>query len=317
MKRDKINTYLSFLSKLAVTALFFILIIDKVDIGSTIKILKAVDLSLFLFSLLIMIFEVLIANIRWLLVLKQLGLTIFFSKALRYLWIGVFFNQALPSSIGGDAVRGYYLYKIEKFTLGDASLGVLLDRLIGLFGLVLLVILTLPLIFNSFFSSTSKWTILIIIFGALSAISMSLIIDLIPKKLTKSKVMTKLSIFSLRGREVLLSYNGFLSLIISIIIHLTFVFAAWFLAIAIGINISLGQMLLIVPITNLLIALPISIAGWGIREGLFIAGLGYLNIASDAALALSILYGLLMLTVSLPGLIQWFLQNSKTTKQLK
>ena len=71
-------------------------------------------------------------------------------------------------------------------------------------------------------------------------------------------------------------------------------------------------MIIVIPITNLLAALPISIAGWGFREGLFIAGLGYLGISSDSALALSILYGLLMLIVSLPGLINWLIQKPKT-----
>ena len=64
-------------------------------------------------------------------------------------------------------------------------------------------------------------------------------------------------------------------------------------------------MLLVVPITNLLTALPISIAGWGVREGVMIAGLGYLNVSAEAAFALSILYGILMLVVSLPGLFAW------------
>ena len=72
-----------------------------------------------------------------------------------------------------------------------------------------------------------------------------------------------------------------------------------------GLNISLFGMLLVVPITNLLMALPISIAGWGVREGVMIAGLGYLNVSAEAAFALSILYGLLMLVVSLPGLVDW------------
>ena len=72
-----------------------------------------------------------------------------------------------------------------------------------------------------------------------------------------------------------------------------------------GLNISLFGMLLVVPITNLLIALPISIAGWGVREGVMITGLGFLNVSVEAAFALSILYGLLMLVVSLPGFVDW------------
>jgi hypothetical protein len=311
MEKATIKKYFFNILKVLVTTLLFIVIFDKVDINSTIEILKATDSSFFILALLVMTIEVLIANTRWRLILKQLGLNIAYFTALRYLWIGVFFNQALPSSIGGDAVRGYYLCKNEDYSISEATIGVLLDRVIGLLGLVLLVIFTIPLIFESIVTPLTKWTILAIIIAALLAIIMSLIIDLIPNKFSQWKIMNGLVKFSSKGREVLFSFYGMLSIILSLIIHLTFVFAAWLLAYGMGLDISLTGMLLIVPITNLLIALPISIAGWGVREGLFIAGLGYLNVSSDAALALSILYGLLMLVVSLPGLIDWILQKPK------
>ena len=311
MEKATIKKYFFNILKVLVTTLLFIVIFDKVDINSTIEILKATDSSFFILALLVMTIEVLIANTRWRLILKQLGSNIAYFTALRYLWIGVFFNQALPSSIGGDAVRGYYLCKNEDYSISEATIGVLLDRVIGLLGLVLLVIFTIPLIFESIVTPLTKWTILAIIIAALLAIIMSMIIDLIPNKFSQWKIMNGLVKFSSKGREVLFSFYGMLSIILSLIIHLTFVFAAWLLAYGMGLDISLTGMLLIVPITNLLIALPISIAGWGVREGLFIAGLGYLNVSSDAALALSILYGLLMLVVSLPGLIDWILQKPK------
>ena len=311
MEKATIKKYFFNILKVLVTTLLFIVIFDKVDINSTIEILKATDSSFFILALLVMTIEVLIANTRWRLILKQLGSNIAYFTALRYLWIGVFFNQALPSSIGGDAVRGYYLCKNEDYSISEATIGVLLDRVIGLLGLVLLVIFTIPLIFESIVTPLTKWTILAIIIAALLAIIMSLIIDLIPNKFSQWKIMNGLVKFSSKGREVLFSFYGMLSIILSLIIHLTFVFTAWLLAYGMGLDISLTGMLLIVPITNLLTAIPISIAGWGIREGLFIAGLGYLNVSSDAALALSILYGLSMLVVSLPGLIDWILQKPK------
>ena len=316
MEKNRIKKISFNILKILVTTLLFVLIFDKVDINSTIMMLKTIAPSFFIIALLVMIVEVLIANFRWKIVLKQLGSNITFYKALRYLWIGVFFNQALPSSIGGDAVRGYYLCKNENYSLSDATIGVLLDRVIGLLGLVLLVILTIPLIFESTITVLTKWTILSIIFFALLAIILSLIIDLIPNKFSQLKIINGLVKFSTKGREVLFSYYGLIAVILSIIIHLTFVFAAWLLAYGMGLDIPFIGMLLIVPITNLLIALPISIAGWGIREGLFITGLGYLNVSSDAALALSILYGLLMLVVSLPGFVDWFIQKPKIPREI-
>ena len=113
MEKDTIKKYFFNILKVLVTALLFIVIFDKVDINSTIEILKTTNSSFFILALSVMTIEVLIANTRWRLILKQLGSNIAYFTALRYLWIGVFFNQALPSSIGGDAVRGYYLCKNE------------------------------------------------------------------------------------------------------------------------------------------------------------------------------------------------------------
>jgi glycosyltransferase 2 family protein len=304
LKKYLLNTF-----KIFVTLFFFIIILDKVDIKSTFKILKSINPYTYSLALLVIITEVFIASLRWRIILKHLGLNMSYLKTLNYLWIGVFFNQALPSSIGGDAVRGYYLYQKENFSINDAATGVLLDRIIGLLGLTLLVLFTMPLIFESTISLVTKWTVLFIIFVALLAIFATLNINLAPNKFKHFKIIKSLNNFSFRGKKVLFSYSGIFSITLSLIIHLIFVYAAWLIAISMGLSIPFIGMLLIVPITNLLIAIPISIAGWGFREGLFIAGLSYLNVPSDAALALSILYGLLMLIVSIPGLVYWILQK--------
>ena len=291
--------------KVLITTLFFIFILNKVDLDSTITLLRKTNTTFFFLALAIMTIEVLIANVRWKVILNQLEIKIPFLLALRYLWVGVFFNQALPSSVGGDAVRAYYLCKHEDYSIGLATIGVLLDRVVGMFGLVVLIIATTPLLFGLVVDPVVKWAIVAVMIGALSAISISMVLDLIPNKLSHWKIVQGLSAFSFKGRKIIFSYHGLMSILLSLLIHLIFIFAVWLLAIGMGLNISLLGMLLVVPITNLLMALPISIAGWGVREGVMIAGLGYLNVSAEAAFALSILYGLLMLVVSLPGLVDW------------
>ncbi len=66
--------------------------------------------------------------------------------------------------------------------------------------------------------------------------------------------------------------------------------------------------------------IPISIAGWGIREGVMVSAFGFFGVLPEQALALSILYGLLLLGVSLPGVIIWYftgrnLNISETVKK--
>jgi len=55
--------------------------------------------------------------------------------------------------------------------------------------------------------------------------------------------------------------------------------------------------------------IPISIAGWGVREGGMIVGLGYLGVVPEEALVLSILYGFSTLLIALPGGIGWLIHR--------
>lgn len=58
--------------------------------------------------------------------------------------------------------------------------------------------------------------------------------------------------------------------------------------------------------------LPISVAGWGVREGAMVVSLGWLNVPADAALAISISIGLLQLLVAVPGGALWAFWSHRT-----
>ena len=293
------------LLKVLVTFLLFMLILNKVDFDKIIVLLKKTDTLFIIFALVVLMVEILFATVRWVTILNKLSINVPYIMALRYLWVGVFFNQALPSSIGGDTLRGYFLCKHEGCSVSNATIGVLIDRVIGMFGLVLLIIATSSLLFELVPDPIVKLGLFLAITGALGIISISMIFDLIPNRWMHWKIIQGMSLFSSKGRRVVFSYHGVISIALSLIIHLSFVFVVWILAYGMRLNIELTGMLLVVPITNLLMALPISIAGWGVREGVMITGLGYLGIEANEAFALSILYGLLMLVVALPGLFDW------------
>ena len=92
------------------------------------------------------------------------------------------------------------------------------------------------------------------------------------------------------------------------------VFAVIALSEGLSLEIEWLGIFLIIPLVTLFMLIPISIAGWGIREGVMVIGLGYLNVQSEQALALSILYGLSMLTISLPGGIVWLFSSHPSRK---
>lgn len=293
------------LIKVLVTFFLIRLVFDLVDINSTIQHLKEMNIIYFGSAAIFMVFGFILANFRWQLILKQLNISILYFSLLSYFWIGAVFNQALPSSIGGDAVRAYYLWKYEGYSLSSSSIGVLLDRYIGLISLIILIAISSPLSFQIIEDNLLQSMLLLVIFGSLLIVITSLLFGLFCEKFLHLKFVQGLSSFSNGLRVTLLSKQGIYVVSISILIHLIFVFSAWVLSTGMDMNLPLIAMIIVIPITNLLAALPISIAGWGVREGVMVAGLGYLDVPLEFALALSILYGLLILVVSLPGLVCW------------
>jgi hypothetical protein len=94
-------------------------------------------------------------------------------------------------------------------------------------------------------------------------------------------------------------------LVSSIAIQLAVIVIVYVLAMGLSLPVTFVHCLLIVPTSNLVQAIPISIAGWGLREGFFVFAFGQIGIPSSDALALSVLYGLISLLASLPGAVVW------------
>lgn len=81
-----------------------------------------------------------------------------------------------------------------------------------------------------------------------------------------------------------------------------------------GLNmeISFVSALVLIPPVLLIAMLPISVAGWGVREGAMVVALALVGVHSAQSLALSICFGLLLIALSLPGGIVWFLTRHQT-----
>ena len=188
-----------------------------------------------------------------------------------------------------------------------------MDRLFGMVGLVVVVVVSLPLLFELINDPIARSGVLFIALGISLALLFIFFTDKLPGNFSHLRVVRGFYSLSQDGRHCIAKhYNGLIILVISILIHLISVIAVMIMATGLGINVEWGGFLLIIPLVTLMMVVPISIAGWGVREGVMVVGFGYLGVASEAALALSILYGLLMLVVALPGGIVWALKRNHT-----
>ena len=305
--------------KLTITATLFFFIVDNIELNKTIEILKQASAIFIFFAISVQVLQVLVANIRWYMILNFMSIHVKYFKLLRYLWIGLFFNQTLPSSVGGDAMRGYCLYNSQRCTISESTIVVLLDRFVGLLGLAFLILLLLPLSLYLLPGEASKELVLIAIslFFILTGIVFTLDVNPFVKRLISQK-FEALFTFSKSSRDLVFSKSpGIAMTILSLCIHMLSIVSVYLLAIGMGLTVTWMNLLLIIPLVIFFIALPISIAGWGIREGVMVLGLGYLGVSSEEALALSIVFGLSTLIVSIPGSAIWLLESLNNNKLKK
>jgi len=227
-------------------------------------------------------------------------------RCTQYYWLGLFFNQVLPSSIGGDAIRGYCLVR-EGNSLGRATSVVVLDRMMGMIGLALLIVITLPMALSFINTPTLQWGIGLSLLAVIAGLVTALFMDFFLRGFASWCVTTGLMAFATDARRLLLSRIGVALALHSAAIHVISVVAVGMLSRALNMEVSWLALAVIVPIMTLLATVPISIAGWGVREGFMVVGLGYAGIGAEQALALSILYGLSLLVVALPGGVAWIM----------
>ncbi|MGC1554092.1 MAG: lysylphosphatidylglycerol synthase transmembrane domain-containing protein, partial [Bradyrhizobium sp.] len=129
--------------KILVSAALLYLALRKAnfsDLASRIDLISAAWLAL---AVAITFFQIFIGVLRWRIVSAECGAPLSIRQAMRYNVIGAFFNQTLPSSIGGDAVR---LWLVARSGAGwrAATYSIFVDRAVGLIALAVIIVASLP-----------------------------------------------------------------------------------------------------------------------------------------------------------------------------
>ncbi len=226
----------------------------------------------------------------------------------------MFFNQALPSNLGGDAVRIWIFYR-QDGVLKRAIGSVLLDRVTALVGLAILVLFTFPLA-AQFIEDT---TILAVLAFLIGSIFIGLIIFLwldrfiaLFFRLLPARLYHSIVSLAEDSRVVLAPRRyGPHVLGLSIANQILMVLVMYALATGLSIDIEISMLLVLIPPVILASLLPISFAGWGVREGAMIAMLGTVGVPPESALVLSVAFGFLTLIISLPGALVWLFSGSR------
>jgi len=290
---------IKFWFRILVTTSIFILIFRSIHINQLWVTLKQAGLGLLLVALLMQFGSTSLSAYRWQIIMHNLS----FGQPLSFYWRSYFkasfFNQGLPTSIGGDALKVLDVAG-QGFRKRDALYGIMLDRVTGLAALMWLNLAAYLINPNLLPSPIYHLTLLLVV-GSLVGFMIASSLRHLPWLNAYSRLRIVITL-SERLHQAFLN-NRILLIGSSLLIPILAMLSIFMTGSALGLRYNLVTYFIIVPPAILLTIIPISMAGWGIREGTLVALFSLIGADKATILAMSILYGLMQIIVSLPGFI--------------
>jgi len=244
-----------------------------------------------------------VSAVRWQWLSQPLGFEQRTGSFLAYVLAGNFFNLLLPTSVGGDVARAWYLGH-GSGRGSQAVLTVLADRVNGLSVLIVMAFvaaLTVPL---------PTWALAFVLVATSCAIVSLLLLWFASQGQPTEAVigwrrrwreMADTLAFYRRSPRLLGSVTA-----LSLVVQFLNVVLVWCLAGAVGAPVSLAFCFVLMPVVTLLTLAPVSVNGMGLREGATLLLLRPLGVQDGQAVALSLLWFSVFLTAGLTGAV-WFL----------
>jgi len=290
---------IKFLIRLLVSVSILAVILHSIDIRQAWREVPNARPDWLLLALLMQFGSIAVAAYRWQLIMRNLGFGQSFSFYRDSYFKGMFFNQGLPTSIGGDALRVLDVAN-RGFRKRDALYGVAIDRIAGL-GALLLLTLVAQLVDPDLLPAQVYRPILWLLTAGLLGFSGLCFLGRW-SWLGRHPQLAVLKLLSDRLLQAV-SRHRFLLLASSLLVPLLAMLAFFAVGRALGLRYDLVTYLAIVPPALVLTVIPISIAGWGVREGVLVSLFSLIGADRTVVLMMSLIYGMLLILASLPGLV--------------
>jgi uncharacterized protein (TIRG00374 family) len=291
------------LIKLAVSAGLLFFVFRIMDFREFLTAIASADPAYIFLALIFQTLSTALAAYRWYIIMTILN---FGQNALFYVksyFKGAFFNQVLPGSIGGDAVRVLEVAS-NGFRKREAFYGIFIDRIVGLLGL-----LALNLGANMFSRSLMPgWLFNLLNILCLGGFAGFLIFLYVGAAsiFRRNRLLRVIYNITVRFWRVYGSARGVIVQFgLSFFSHVFAVLSLFMLGSALGMGYPASVYFVAVPPVLLLSIVPVSLAGWGVREGGMVGIFMLIGADKETVLSMSILYGIILIVSSLPGMYFW------------
>ena len=218
---------------------------------------------------------VLISGARWWWLLRVNGTDVSLQETLRFTWIGIFFNNVVPGATGGDVIKAIYIMKRCPGHRVPVLVSVIVDRVLGLASLALLGAVVVLFALDGFGDiALGIWGVIAGV-GLLGVVALSRrlrqlvrlkwLLERLPQRVTHVLKLVDQAVFFYRGhRWVIVA-----SLLAGVLNHIVSVLSVVCIGFALGVGMPVFPYFVLIPVINIVSAVPIAPNGWGIGEWLY------------------------------------------------
>lgn len=298
--------------KCLVTALLLWVAFRTVDIAAVVSLLSSLNpwwalVALLLTGLIILFDATLLSS-----VIRLFSRRMPFGTAMLYSVVGWFFSNVAPSTVGGDIFRGVQLSRVGM-PVGTAVRIILAVRVLSFITLVGVIAAGLPIALGLLKEPRDELLMITLLasgIGVIAALFVLAHIRLRVPRLERWAFFQKLLTVSGDFRLLLTPSHGIASAWAAALAqHLLRVGVLAALATGLGLDIPVATLFAFATAALLMAMVPISFGGWGIREIAFVYLLGAAGVSAEAALSLSIAFGLLRVLMGVIGGLAWVVAN--------
>ncbi|MHB1141718.1 MAG: lysylphosphatidylglycerol synthase transmembrane domain-containing protein [Sulfuricaulis sp.] len=285
---------------------------NKVDLEGVQDSLAKVSYWSLVAAATVLLLQAVAGAVRLSMVIKTISSRINLRAALHIMFIGLFFNQTLPSSIGGDAMRIWRI-RHHGFPLRTAINSVLLDRLIALVALGLFMLMSYPVLYRLVDNSLLRVMVAMAGLALIAGFAVLYYLRKIPRRYYGLRITEEIRHMSSEAHRIVRHPRRAGEIVVlSVVMHAMTGMAIYEVAHGLGLSIGLLECVVLTPPISLITVLPISMAGWGVREAGMVTALAFAGITAHDALVVSILFGLLLMLISIPGGVFWLYTHRHT-----
>ena len=295
-----------------VTVFLLVLLLRGLDLGALRQLFLRLPVSFYLASLLVVVAGQVAYAWRWRVLLVAAGVQAPFSLVVRQYFIGIFLNNFLPSTVGGDLAKVYLLGRAHGY--GAVTASVLLDRMLGigvLSACAAIILWTAPMPSSAL--DAARFTVtgiaatsfLVLVFMAVGSGGLPARVSALGPRAVA--IAYRLQQLRVKMASALTSPVAIAQVIAVVVGYFLAVGAVYeiFITMQVGYAPSFATTLGVVMTTSVLSNIPISLNGLGLREQLHAVLLAPLGVPREVAVAISLLLFGQLLIVSIVGLIFW------------